>query len=373
MSPPSVAPTLLHVVGARPNFMKIAPLLRAAGCRDGWRSVLLHTGQHYDDEMAGAIFRDLEIPRPDVDLGVGSGTHAQQTAAVMTGIEPVLEEVAPDLVVVVGDVNSTLAAALTAAKRHIPVAHVEAGLRSRDRTMPEELNRILTDQLSALCLTPSREAGDNLRAEGIEADRIRFVGNVMIDTLLHALPRAVALGAPTRHGVERGAYAVLTLHRPGNVDDPAMLREILAAIDDVATRMPVVFPVHPRTRSRLETAGWSPSAAVRLVDPVGYLEMVSLMEASAVMLTDSGGLQEETTALGVPCLTLRPSTERPVTITEGTNRLVPTRSREAIVAAFDEAVGDASRKARRPEGWDGHAAERCMEAVAEWIAGGKRL
>ncbi len=355
--------TVLHVVGARPNFMKIAPVLRALDGRDDIRSVLVHTGQHYDDAMSRAFFDDLGIPDADHHLGVGSGTHAAQTAGVLAALEPVLVDEAPDLVMVVGDVNSTVAGALAAVKLHIPVAHLEAGLRSGDRRMPEEINRILTDQMSDLCLTPSRDAEPNLRGEGIDEGRIHFVGNVMIDTLLRILPD-VRDSAPPVDGLEEGGYVVVTLHRPSNVDDPGTLVGLVRALEEIAGRVPVVFPMHPRTRQRLDDAGLDLDG-VRVLEPVGYREMLSLQSRAGLVLTDSGGIQEETTVLGVPCLTLRDSTERPVTVSEGTNRLVPDRSPEAVLAAFDEAWGGAG-EARRPEGWDGHAAERVADVVEAW-------
>ena len=358
--------TLLHVVGARPNFMKAAPVLRAAHGRPELRQILVHTGQHYDHAMSDAFFAELELPRPDENLGVGSGTHAEQTARIMLGFEPVLLRYRPDWVVVYGDVNSTVASALVAAKRGIRVAHVEAGLRSRDWTMPEEINRVLTDRLADLLLTPSRDADENLRAEGIEADRVRFVGNVMVDTLFRLLDRARARRPAEGLGLEPGRYAFVTLHRPSNVDDPATLRELLAALDDLGERMPVCFAVHPRTRQRIADFGVTPaSPAVRLVEPLGYLETIGLVDGAALVLTDSGGLQEETTALGVPCLTARPNTERPVTITQGTNRLVAS-TRPAIAEAIDEVIG-AGRRVRarsdRPEYWDGHAGARVVSAL----------
>ncbi len=355
---------LLHIVGARPNFMKVAPVLRAARAA-GLEQVLVHTGQHYDAAMSETFFRELDLPEPDVNLEVGSASHAVQTGRIMIAFEPVLEAHAPDWVLVYGDVNSTVACALVAAKRGTRIAHVEAGLRSRDRTMPEELNRILTDQLADLCLTPSRDGDANLAAEGIPPGRIEFVGNVMVDTLLYLLERSRAARAPERLGVAGGPYAFVTFHRPSNVDDPATLSQILQALDDLAGRMEVVFPIHPRTRARMEEFGLGALAArVRLTDPLGYLETISLVDRARLVLTDSGGLQEETTVLGVPCLTARPGTERPVTITEGTNRLVAS-SREAIGTAVDRVLQAGAHPAspRRPEFWDGRAGERIVEAV----------
>jgi UDP-N-acetylglucosamine 2-epimerase (non-hydrolysing) len=358
---------ILHVVGARPNFMKIAPLMAALDAREGVEQVLVHTGQHYDERMSASFFDDLGIRPPDENLEVGSGTHAVQTARVMMAFEPVLERRTPDLVVVVGDVNSTLACTLVAAKRGVPVAHVEAGLRSRDRAMPEEVNRIVTDQLADLLLTPSRDADANLRAEGIPDARIRFVGNIMIDTLRRQLPGARALDVPARLGVARGGYTLVTLHRPSNVDDPAQLAAIFAALATLAGERPVLFPIHPRTRAAAGAHGLLDRLGnVRLMEPLGYSEMLSLTDGAGLGLTDSGGLQEETTALGVPCLTLRDSTERPVTVDEGTNTLVPDRSTAAILEAV---AGASARAGRIPELWDGRTAERIADVFGEWRAG----
>jgi UDP-N-acetylglucosamine 2-epimerase (non-hydrolysing) len=357
---------LLHVVGARPNFMKVAPVIRAARLEPGLDQVLVHTGQHYDHAMSDAFFRDLDLPSPDVNLGVGSGSHAVQTGRIMTEFEPVLERLTPDWVLVYGDVNSTIACALVAAKKGIRIAHVEAGLRSRDRTMPEELNRILTDQLADLCLTPSRDGNDNLQAEGIESHRIEFVGNVMVDTLLHLLDRARATRSPEHFGVAGGRYAFVTLHRPSNVDSPETLAELLAALGELSEEMPVIFPIHPRTRSRIEEFGLAGLAGnVCLVEPLGYLETISLVERSTLVLTDSGGLQEETTVLGVPCITARPNTERPVTISQGTNRLVESNRGSVRQALQDVLVGSRNGKSARgaPEFWDGRAGERVVRSI----------
>jgi UDP-N-acetylglucosamine 2-epimerase (non-hydrolysing) len=357
---------LLHVVGARPNFMKVAPVIRAACARPDFEQVLVHTGQHYDHAMSDAFFRDLDLPAPDVNLGVGSGTHAAQTGRIMVEFEPVLDQRKPDWVLVYGDVNSTIACALVAAKKGIRIAHVEAGLRSRDRGMPEELNRILTDQLADLCLTPSRDGDENLRAEGIAEHRIVMVGNVMVDTLLHLRERARATNAPARFAVSGQRYAFVTLHRPSNVDSRETLAELLAALGDLAREMPVIFPIHPRTRSRIAEFGLSDLAAgVRLVEPLGYLETVSLVERSTLVLTDSGGLQEETTVLGVPCITARPNTERPVTVTQGTNRLVAS-TRAAVQQAIREVLSPSSNGKGshvRPEFWDGQAGVRVVQAI----------
>jgi UDP-N-acetylglucosamine 2-epimerase (non-hydrolysing) len=344
--------------------MKVAPILREFARRGSHESFLVHTGQHYDDALSTSFFRDLDIPAPDVNLAVGSGTHGEQTASVLVATERVLLREHPDLVVVVGDVNSTLAAALAAAKLGISVAHVEAGLRSGDRSMPEEINRRLTDQISEILLTPSRDADENLRAEGVDSSRICFVGNVMIDSLDVAMARMSGEQDLAAIGLEAGPYALLTLHRPDNVDRPEVLREILAAMDEIARDTPVVFPAHPRAVARLKEYGLEP-AAVRVIDPLPYFTMLSVMNEAAVVLTDSGGMQEEATVLGVPCLTLRPNTERPITISEGTNRLVADRSRESIQAAFAEAVQQ-PRRPCRPEGWDGRAALRIVDALEAW-------
>lgn len=355
---------IVHLVGARPNFMKAAPVLEALGRYPQIGTMLVHSGQHYDVEMSGRFFEELGLPQPDLDLGVGSGSHAVQVAQVMIALEPLLQREQPDLLIVVGDINSTLAGALTAAKLNIPVAHVEAGLRSGDRTMPEEINRLLTDQISDLLFTPSRDGDHNLAREGIPGERIHFVGNVMIDTLLRNLPRARALRVRDRNGLAGGRYAVVTLHRPSNVDDADQLAEIYGALDTLACDMPVLFPIHPRTSKNAERFGLH-LARARALPPMGYLELLGLMSEAAVVLTDSGGVQEETTALGVPCLTLRQNTERPITIEEGTNTLVPVRSRAAILAAAQEA---GSKRGRIPELWDGRAGERIADAVVRWAA-----
>ena len=356
---------LLHVVGARPNFMKAAAVMGPARHYPGVEQILVHTGQHYDPEMSSAHFPDLGLPAPDENLGVGSGSQAAQTAAVMMAFEPVLARSRPDWVVVYGDVNSTVACTLVAAKMGIRVAHVEAGLRSRDRTMPEELNRIVTDQLADLLLTPSRDANDNLRLEGIPGDRIRFTGNVMVDTLLRLLGKARDRRVAARMQVAAGEYAFVTMHRPGNVDDPDVLRDILAALEATARHFPVLFAAHPRTIARIDEFGLRDVVReVKLIKPLAYLDSIGLLDTAAVVITDSGGLQEETTALGVPCLTIRPNTERPVTVTEGTNRLVAS-NRQAIVSAVDQVVQrlDRHHVPRRPEGWDGHAGDRVVASL----------
>ena len=360
---------VINVVGARPNFMKVAPVVEAMRRRaKEFAPLVVHTGQHYDARMSEAFFRDLKLPEPDVHLGVGSGTHAAQTAAVMQRFEPVVLSEQPDWVVVVGDVNSTLACALVCAKLNVKVAHVEAGLRSRDRTMPEELNRLVTDQLSDLLLTPSPDADANLLAENIPASRIRFVGNVMIDSLYAQLERANRSRIRQELGLERGtAYAVVTLHRPSNVDERAPLERILSALEQIGERLQIIFPAHPRTRRRLEEFGLMGrveglAPRLRLVEPLGYLDFLRLYSGAKLVLTDSGGIQEETTALSIPCLTLRENTERPITITHGTNRLVGTDT-EAITAAAFDALDHP--RAERPPLWDGQAADRILNALLE--------
>lgn len=363
-------PKIVHVVGARPNFMKIAPVMKAIGRAGFADQVLVHTGQHYDFAMSGVFFEELGLPPPDRHLDVGSGSHAEQTAKVLVGFEEVCLRELPDLVVVAGDVNSTLAAAIDAAKLHVPCAHVEAGLRSFDPRMPEEVNRIVTDRLCEILLTPSPDADENLRREGVPAERIHRVGNVMIDTLLEQLPRARATGVLARLGLSPGRYAVLTLHRPGNVDDPEVLRGLLRAIDAIQARLPVVFPVHPRTRKCLAALGvddvraWKPG--VLACEPLGYLDFLGLTSQAALVLTDSGGLQEETTALGVPCLTLRETTERPITTTEGTNVVVGVHP-DRIVAEAWRALERPAGAARAPALWDGHAGERVAGVLRDWL------
>lgn len=359
---------VLSVAGARPNFMKIAPIIRELGKGAvPFRSTLVHTGQHYDAAMSHVFFSQLGIPRPDVNLNVGSGSHAQQTAAIMSAIEPVLIREAVDLLLVVGDVNSTVAAALVASKMGIPVAHVEAGLRSFDRTMPEEINRVLTDQISDLLFTTEPSAEDNLRREGIDPDKVHFVGNVMIDTLLEHRSHARALEVHRAYGLNEREYAVLTLHRPSNVDDPRVFERLMSALAEIACSTPIMFPVHPRSRAAVLA---SPTASrlvhqhrLRLLEPLGYLEFLGLTERSLAVLTDSGGIQEETTILGVPCLTLRETTERPVTVTEGTNRIVGTDPDRILDGWRSVRQGMAGRT---PELWDGCAARRIVEVLGAY-------
>jgi UDP-N-acetylglucosamine 2-epimerase (non-hydrolysing) len=357
---------VMSIVGARPNFMKIAPIvaqLRAAG--DAFESVLVHTGQHYDEKLSKVFFDELGIPHPDVNLNVGSGSHAQQTAAIIAAFEPVLIEHKPDVLIVVGDVNSTLACALVASKLDVPVAHVEAGLRSFDRTMPEEINRLLTDQISDYLFTSEPGAEENLRREGIDAANIHFVGNVMIDTLLAHRDRARAQNVPSRFAVAPRQYALLTLHRPSNVDDLETFERLIDVIGVISREVPFIFPVHPRTRPMIERSAAArrlvAAGALRPIDPLGYVDFLGLMEASRVLLTDSGGVQEETTILGVPCLTLRKNTERPVTITHGTNLLVGT-DRDKILDAW-RTVQNGGLPQRVPPLWDGRTAQRIVEIL----------
>jgi UDP-N-acetylglucosamine 2-epimerase (non-hydrolysing) len=367
---------ILNVAGARPNFMKLAPLIRRMQRHPDISSVLVHTGQHYDANMAGQFFRDLELPTPYASLNVGPGSHASQTAEVMKRLEPLLEETRPDLVLVVGDVNSTLAAALTAAKLHIPVAHVEAGLRSRDRTMPEEINRLLTDAIATYLFVTEESGRENLLREGVDAGRIHFVGNVMIDALEDFRPLWEGSGIHRKLGLRRGQYGVVTLHRPSNVDDTRRLRDLIDALRRVACEVPIVFPVHPRTRNRLtELNGSAPAFGLEAesatesatglvcVEPLGYPDFMALVAGARLVLTDSGGLQEETTALGVPCLTLRDNTERPVTVTDGTNRVIGTCPARIVEEAFDVLQNPRAAPSRPPL-WDGKAAERIVTILA---------
>lgn len=379
MSGVSVNPSrILCIVGARPNYMKMAPIIRAMRAHPTQlEPLLLHTGQHYDEAMNDQLFRGLQLPPPDFNLNVGSASHAVQTAEVMRRFEPVLDDVAPACVLVVGDVNSTLACALVAVKKQVRVAHVESGLRSHDRAMPEEINRVLTDQISDVLYTTERSAEANLLREGIDPARIQFVGNVMIDSLRANLPQAIpAADTLARHtGTSRlldhtAGFAVLTLHRPSNVDDPVRLANLIETLSQVAQRLPIVWPMHPRTRANIERFGLqgvlrSPSIAV--LPPQGYLEMLGLMSKARVVLTDSGGIQEETTALGVPCLTLRENTERPITIEEGTNTLVGCEG-PAILNAVKDVLGNGGKAGRTPEYWDGHAAQRIAGHLAKWCA-----
>lgn len=351
---------LLHVVGARPNFMKVAPVIRAFRDRTDVKQTLVHTGQHYDPNLSDIFFEQLEIPRPDVSLEVGSGSHAKQTAEIMIRFEETVLEHKPDWVMVYGDINSTVAAALVAAKLGIKVAHVEAGLRSFDREMPEELNRLVTDQLSDLLLTTSPEAEQNLAKEGVPCEKVHFVGNVMIDTVRYLVHKATMPSVP---GLP-GEYSLLTMHRPSNVDVPETLTRIIGALKDISEQIPIVFPIHPRTKSRIESldANVLDTPNIIVMEPVGYLESLALQKHAKFVMTDSGGLQEETTALGVPCLTIRENTERPITVSEGTNTLVGTNM-DHLRAEVNKILAGDGKAGRIPEKWDGHAAERIVEVL----------
>jgi len=360
-------PRILLVAGARPNFMKVAPVWRALEATGKFDLVLVHTGQHYDDNMSKVFFDDLRLPRPDAYLGVGSGSHAGQTARVMLAFEPVMMNADPDLVVVVGDVNSTMACALVSSKLDVPVAHVEAGLRSFDRAMPEEINRIVTDALSDLLFITSVEARDNLLREGVDGAKIHLVGNVMIDSLHFYAPAAEASAILATLGLEGTRYGLVTLHRPTNVDDTMVLVPLLEALARIGEECPLVFPVHPRTRAVIERVGIEVQAdRLRLIDPLGYLDFMKLMKYSSIVLTDSGGIQEETTALGIPCLTIRDNTERPITVTVGTNRLVGTRPNRIVSEALD-ALQHGVAGAKIPDRWDGNAAPRIAEVIAGFL------
>ncbi|MEV0195950.1 UDP-N-acetylglucosamine 2-epimerase (non-hydrolyzing) [Nonomuraea sp. NPDC050691] len=359
-------PLVLHVLGARPNFVKAAPVVRALG-ELGVRQGIIHTGQHYDALMSDVFFADLGLPEPVANLGVGSGTHAKQTAALLVGLEEVVLEHAPDLVVVYGDVNSTLAAILVCAKLGVRTAHVEAGLRSFDRGMPEEVNRIVTDSLSDLLFATSPDALSHLAAEGVPASKVHLVGNPMIDSLFAALPSldpapvVARLDAPER-------YAVATLHRPANVDSPEAAAELVSAVLEVSRQIPLIVPIHPRGRTRLAEAGLVDGPSVKVVDPLGYVDFLSLVRGAALVVTDSGGVQEETTMLGVPCLTVRPNTERPVTITHGTNRLV---TPALLPAAAEKALADGAStpSGELPPLWDGAAGPRIARLISAWLKG----
>jgi len=361
--------SVLCVVGARPNFMKIAPIMRVFSRDDSCvKATLLHTGQHYDQSMKQSFFDQLSIPEPDIDLGVGGGTHAQQTAEIMLKFEPVVDELSPDAVLVVGDVNSTVACALVASKKGVRIIHVESGLRSYDRLMPEEINRVLTDQLSDLLFTTERAAAENLQREAVDLKNVHFVGNVMIDTLLYNVDRAVPAEQSLIETSSDQDFGVVTFHRPSNVDDPEILSKLISTLIDISRRLPLVFPVHPRTEASLRKCSlWTllEDSTIELMTPLGYLELLGLMKQAKVVLTDSGGLQEETTALGVPCITIRESTERPITITEGTNVLVGTDSAK-ILGAFDEIMQNGGKPGRQPEYWDGEAATRILDVLATY-------
>ena len=361
---------VLHVVGARPNLMKVAPVLQALQQHPGVAQTLVHTGQHYDVNMSDIFFQQLGLPAPDVNLGVGSGSHAVQTAQTMMRFEEVLLARRPDLVLVYGDVNSTVAAALVCAKLGVRVGHVEAGLRSFDRAMPEEINRLLTDQLADLLFTPSIDGDANLAREGIPVTRIHLVGNVMIDTLVRLLPTALERWQVSRLkvegvGIEQGKYVLVTLHRPSNVDDPIMLAEIMEALAGIAQQLPVIFPVHPRTRLQLATLGLQPSTFnFQLIDPIGYLDFLALQRHAAVVITDSGGIQEETTYLSIPCVTVRENTERPVTVTLGTNLLVG-QDMGRLRRTIDQVLAGHAKQGQIPPLWDGRASERIADVITQ--------
>jgi len=360
--------TIAHVVGARPNFMKAAPVVRAVRA-SGMTQVIIHTGQHYDAAMSDVFFRDLDLPAPDFNLGVGSGSHAAQTASLMVALEQAFTETDPAIAVVYGDVNSTVAAALVAAKLGLPVAHVEAGLRSFDMTMPEEVNRRVTDVLSDLCFVTSPEAIGHLAREGVPADRIHFVGNPMIDTLLASVDRF----DPARVGEQLGLpdrYAVATLHRPANVDAPTDARRIVSMLSELAALIPVIIPLHPRGRQSLGSAGLATSDRLRVIEPLGYMDFMSLVRGSALVVTDSGGIQEETTVLGVPCLTIRPNTERPITVSHGTNRLV--RPEQVVPAVREILAGRVAPPTELPPLWDGHAGVRIARILERFVSPGSR-
>ncbi|HKN82045.1 MAG TPA: UDP-N-acetylglucosamine 2-epimerase (non-hydrolyzing) [Pyrinomonadaceae bacterium] len=364
---------VINVVGARPNFMKVAPIVAAMKQRPtSFQLLVVHTGQHYDSAMSDSFFHDLDLPQPDTHLGVGSASHAAQTAAVMERFEPVVLRERPDWVLVVGDVNSTLACALVCVKLGVKVAHVEAGLRSRDRSMPEEINRLLTDQIADLLFTPSHDADENLLAEGIPRERIRLVGNVMIDSLQKNLATARDLRTREKLGLSGVDYALLTLHRPSNVDLRDAFERILAALEVIASKLPIVFPVHPRTRKTIAELGLSSRVEsikdLRTIDPLGYLDFLNLLSSARLVLTDSGGIQEETTALGIPCLTLRENTERPITVEMGTNVVVGTDTARIIAEATAALNGSAKKSTRQPPLWDGRTSERILDALEQYGA-----
>ena len=356
--------TVLHVVGARPNFMKAAPVYRALA-KAGFDQILVHTGQHYDALMSDVFFQTLEIPAPDESLNVGSGSHAQQTAAIMSKFEPVVLARKPDVVLVYGDVNSTVAAALVCAKLGIRVAHVEAGLRSFDREMPEEINRLVTDQLSDLLFTPSPDGDENLKREGVAAEKIFLVGNVMIDTLVQFLPKAEELFGGLKERLSLDRFGLVTLHRPSNVDDEAVFLPMLKVLDELSRDLPLIFPVHPRTRDRWSQQLKQCNPNLRTVEPLGYLEFLALQKHAAVVITDSGGIQEETTYLGTPCLTLRENTERPITITAGTNVLIG-RDWKLLREEFARSLNGYRKHSGPIPLWDGHASDRIAEILSRY-------
>jgi UDP-N-acetylglucosamine 2-epimerase (non-hydrolysing) len=357
------------IAAARPNFMKVAPLYHVLKKEDWCEPLLVHTGQHYDTNMSDAFFADLRLPKPDHHLGVGSGSHAEQTAAVMVAYEKICAEQRPDWTIVVGDVNSTLACALVAAKLCIPLAHLEAGLRSGDRTMPEEINRIVTDRLADLLWTPSPDGNANLKAEGVAEERIEFVGNIMIDAFELQRPQIDSLGMATRLKLAPHSFGIVTLHRPANVDNRASLAQIVAVLVEVSRRLPIIFAVHPRTRARLQEfsllSQLEGQRGIRLSEPLGYNEFMSLVCDSRLAITDSGGIQEETTYLGIPCLTLRPNTERPITVTQGTNRLVRP---DNLMAMVEHVLTGDVKATRRPDLWDGNTAARVAQSLQRYCS-----
>jgi UDP-N-acetylglucosamine 2-epimerase (non-hydrolysing) len=361
------ATKIIHVVGARPNFMKVAPVMAALGKYDGISQLLLHTGQHYDVNMSGIFFQQLGMPAPHINLEVGSGSHAHQTAEIMSRLEPVALEWKPDLLLVYGDVNSTVAAALVCAKLLIPVGHVEAGLRSFDRTMPEEINRLLTDQIADLLFTPSGDGNENLIREGVAPEKIHLVGNVMIDTLVRLLPLADNRTIVACLGLRNQNYGLVTLHRPSNVDDHDILSSIIETFNKISKDLPLVFPIHPRTRKRITECGLKikENGTFHLIDPIGYLDFLSLQRKAKVVITDSGGIQEETTFMGVPCLTLRENTERPITVTLGTNTLVG-KDMNRLKREVPLILNGEAKKGTIPPLWDGKASDRISEVIATW-------
>jgi UDP-N-acetylglucosamine 2-epimerase (non-hydrolysing) len=362
---------ILNIVGARPNFMKIAPVQREMLRRENdFKPLIVHTGQHYDAAMSDSFFNDLDIPKPDFYLEVGSASHAVQTARIMTAFEPVVLAEKPDWVLVVGDVNSTIACALVCAKLGVKIAHVEAGLRSGDRAMPEEINRILTDSISDLLLTTSEDADENLKREGVPASKIKFVGNVMIDSLFYNLKKAESSSIREDLDLQNKDYAALTLHRPSNVDEKDVLKGLLEALRSVSEKLPVIFPAHPRTKAKINEFGFAnliESSNISLIEPLGYIDFLRLYSGAKLVLTDSGGIQEETTALGVPCLTLRENTERPITIELGTNILVGINPSKIKGTAFAVLENDSRKDAKIPPLWDGHAAERICDVLSKAV------
>ena len=366
---------IICVVGARPNFMKIAPVMDAfSKYSEIFNVKLVHTGQHYDDNMKAQFFTQLGIPEPDIDLGVGAGSHAQQTAEVMKRFEPVMDDFEPDAIIVVGDVNSTISCALVAVKKHIPVVHIEAGLRSYDRLMPEEINRVLTDQISDRLYITEKSAEANLAREGIDTSRVCFVGNVMIDTLKKNVKKAIHFSETlhsygTKEQIKEKGYSLVTMHRPSNVDDPIVLERLLNAIEKTSRTIPVIFPVHPRTSAKInefKMDKYLQNSQIITMPPLGYMQLVGLMASAKLVITDSGGIQEETTALGVPCITIRENTERPITVDQGTNTIVGTDS-QLIQKTFDDIINNGGKSGREPELWDGHAAERIVADLASWL------